>query len=53
LYQGTTSVVPPPAKMVWALAPATQNLHENPTEKLAGAKAPPPLPLYGTTKIVP
>jgi hypothetical protein len=34
LYQGTTSVVPPPAKMV-------------------GALAPPFLPLYGTTKVVP
>jgi hypothetical protein len=53
LYQGTTSVVPPPAKMVRALALLPQNLHEISTEKGAGAKAPFFCVIYGTTKVVP
>jgi hypothetical protein len=50
LYQGTTSVVPPQAKMVRALAPA--NLKSS-DEKSAGAKALPLLRVYGTTEVVP
>jgi hypothetical protein len=38
LYQGTTSVVPSPAKMVRALAPAIVNLHEAPMGKAQGLK---------------
>jgi hypothetical protein len=38
LYQGTTSVVPPPAKMVRALAPATVKSPRNSNRKSAAAQ---------------
>jgi hypothetical protein len=54
LYQGTTSVVPPSAKMVRALAPATVKSEPKFQEKEAqGLKPNSFLRLCGTTKVVP
>jgi hypothetical protein len=54
LYQGMTSVVPFPAKIVGALAPAPRKIRTKfQWEKGAGAKAPLFLRFYGTTKVVP
>jgi hypothetical protein len=54
LYQGTTSVVPLPAKIVRALAPATRKIcMKFQPKKAQGLKPHSLLGLYGTTKVVP
>jgi hypothetical protein len=54
LYQGTTSVVPPSAKMVRALSPCHRKIRaEFPRERGTGAKPTLFCALYGTTKVVP
>ena len=54
LYQGTTLVVPPTAKLVRALAPATVKSARNFQWKQCRGQSPIPLaPLYGTTEVVP
>jgi hypothetical protein len=54
LYQGTTSVVPPPVKTVRALVSATGKSARNPNGREAqGLKPHSFLRLYDTTKVVP
>jgi hypothetical protein len=54
LYQGTTSVVPPPAEISGLQPLPAQNMREVLMKKSAGAYSPGlSCRLYGTTKVVP